>query len=573
MRQLWRGRVRKCDNSPDPTGTIDSVSNQADNRRNRPRREPITTSGRRPGRTRGRSSALRRSEQAAATSSRERFVPGQHGDQPGQRATRKAEGSTKAGPLGARWAVWRPHVKRFLPALLINHAVTVTIAIAIAVIVGIASEFSFIPAVIGSVWMLANAAPIAAQGVTLGFVPLLPAMLIVYGHSRRVTKILGDRISVRGLRVFGVLALAVPMVLTLIAWLMLWDAGRVFDIPTPNLGMALLTTLVVNGAAVVVGMRSRIWRALLLRRNLQTWPVGAVRLALNFLAWMCVAGLMGIVIYLVANWSAVKASYDIATGFWAGLGLSLMALAYLPNMMVAAASILLGGEFNFGNGVSSVFSVTNVELPPLPLLAALPNEPIPGGEFLLAIPAIVAVGTVFRFARGRSYMESPVLVAMGAGVATFVITLIVAWLNSGEVGVLGSAGPVAWLTASVAAAWIVLPSMVLMWYFSRAGQHVVEDISDATSTTQESTNEIEAQVDAEDAAAGEAYGDFGDEGDYGAGAHEADEDNAEEDDADQDDTDGAENTESAEEQEEAPADEDEEATGDPEQDDNEEGRK
>ena len=170
-------------------------------------------------------------------------------------------------------------------------------------------------------------------------------------------------------------------------------------------------------------------------------------------------------------------------------------------------------------------------------------------------------------------MESPVLVAMGAGIATFVITLIVAWLNSGEVGVLGSAGPVAWLTASVAAAWIVLPSMVLMWYFSRAGQHVVEDISDATSTTQESTNEIEAQVDAEDAAAGEAYGDFGDESDYGAGAHEADEDNAEEDDADQDDTDGVENTESAEEQEEVPADEDEEATGDTEQDDNEEGRK
>lgn len=384
--------------------------------------------------------------------------------------------ATQASGFQRRWQLWRPHIKRFLPGLLVNHGVTVAVALTFAVIVGIGSKFSLVPSVLASVWMIFNAAPLRMQGVELGFVPLVPAMAVILGHSRRITKTLGDKISVRGLRVFSVLALLIPLLLTCIAWLMLWDAGRVFDVQTPNLGIALLSTFLVNGLAVVVGMRGRIWRALLLRRHWPTWPVESVRLAGNFLGWMCVAGLLGLVIAMIGNWSAVTAAYEIAPGFWAGVGLTLLALLYLPNMAIGAAAVLMGGEFNVGHGLSSLFNITNVQLPPLPVLAAVPNAEIPGGPFLLAIPAIVSIGTVYRFIRKRSYLESPLWLGLGSGVAALVLAFIGAWLSRGELGTLGTTGPVPWLAAVEAAGWLVLPAIVLMWFLARDGVAVTEGV-------------------------------------------------------------------------------------------------
>src|SRR5699024_4058173 len=155
--------------------------------------------------------------------------------------------------------------------------------------------------------------------------------------------------------------------LTFIAWLMLLDAGRVFDVQAPHLGRALLNTFLVNGLAVAIGMRGRIWRALLMRRHWPTWPVESVRLGRNFLGWMCVAGLLGIVIALIGNWSAATAAYEIAPGFWPGVGMTLLALLYLPNIVIGAAAVLLGGEYNLGFGLFSLFNIpsSGPELPGL----------------------------------------------------------------------------------------------------------------------------------------------------------------------------------------------------------------
>lgn len=397
--------------------------------------------------------------------------------------------------LKHRWELWRPHIKRFLPTLLANHGVTIAIALTFAVIVGIGAKFSMLPSVLASVWMVANAAPLKMQGVELGFVPLLPAIAVILGHSRRITKALGDKVSVRGLRVFAALGIGLPMVLTVIAWLMLLDAGRVFDVQAPNLGRALLNTFLVNGLAVAIGMRGRIWRALLMRRHWPTWPVESVRLGRNFLGWMCVAGLLGVVIALIGNWSAVTAAYEIAPGFWPGVGLTLLALLYLPNVVIGAAAVLLGGEYNLGFGLFSLFNITNVELPPLPILAAAPNAPIPGGPFLLVIPAIVAVATVYRFVRQRSYVESPVFTGLGAGVAALVLAFIGAWLARGVLGTVGITGPLPWLAAVEAGAWLLLPATVLMWFLSRAGAAVTEAVPADEVAPAEDTEHEDAEYE------------------------------------------------------------------------------
>lgn len=456
-------------------------------------------SARRPSSSRRRNKpAVRNAQQAKpehSGSSSQRFVDERHGEGRAVQAAPKKSRTKDAA--NQRWEKWKPHVRRFGPPLLINHGVSLGIILAISVVVGVGAGFSRVPATIGSLWMVVNLGSLEMTGATLGFLPLLPAMIVVWAHSRRATKILGTKVSVRGLRAFVVLSLLIPVVLTLIAWLMLWDASRVFDIAAPNLAAALLSTLLVNGAAVVIGMRPRIWRALLLRRDMPTWPVEAFRLSGSFLKWMFSVGAAAALIYAATNYDAVLSSYDITDDLMGAFGLTLLALMYLPNIAIGAMAVLMGGEFHIGNSVFSLFTSTNVSLPPLPILAAIPNETLPGGPYFLAIPAIVSLIVVFRFVKSRGFIESPIAMSVGAGACVALLGFCIAWLAGGELGVYGTAGALEWLFAAEAAAWLMLPALIVMFWVSRAGRTVVEDVDvvEPSSTDATTADDEDAEGD------------------------------------------------------------------------------
>lgn len=444
----------------------------------------------------------------------ERFVAAKPTGATNAKATPKAKpkAAADASAGGAKtaivnwWSKWKPHVKRFGPQLMINHAVTLGVIVIIAVLIGIGAGFSVVPASIASMWMVFNLAPVEMAGAKLGFVPLLPALALVWGHAKRATTVLGNSISVRGLRVFTTLSLLIPMLLTCIAWVMLWDASRVYDITPPNLLVALISTVLVNGAAIVIGMRARVWRALLLRRGWSTWPVESMLLAGRFLKWMAAVGALAAAVYLMTNLEAVGKAYEITSSTMGLLGLTFVALLYVPNVVVAAMAVLLGGEFHVGNGAVSLFTANNVNLPPLPVLAAIPNDQIPFGAVLLAVPACVAVACVYTFLRGRTYVEAPLLQGVGAGACAGLIGFCVSWLAGGELGVYGRAGAVEWIFAVELAAWLLVPAVVMMFFTARRGESVVEDIPEAEvvepgepqQAQSETEHDAEAGADAAD---------------------------------------------------------------------------
>ena len=451
--------------------------------------------------------AANRSNQASVNSRREsteqsahRFVDEKHGERRRTAAATASlnKGEEPKGALASRWALWKPHVKRFAGPLLINYGVTLGIIVALAVVVGIGAGFRRVPATIGSLWMVVNLGTLNMTGALLGFLPLAPALIYIWATARRTTKIIGKSVSVRGLRVFIVLSLLIPLLLTLLAWFMLWDASKVFDLAAPNVGEALVSTALVNGAAVVIGLRSRIWRALLLRRELPTWPVEAFRLAASFLLWMMVAGGVVALVYAATNMGAVVDSYGITSSLTGAIGLSLLALLYLPNIAIGAMAVLLGGEFHVGDGAVSLFTSTNVNLPPLPILAAVPNQTIPGGPFYLALTALVAVATVYRFVKARGFIEAPVALAVGSGAAVAFLGFCLSWLAGGELGVYGSAGALEWLFAAECAAWLMVPALVFMLYVSRAGSVVVEDVEDSSSTPTSTDSDEDSAEESED---------------------------------------------------------------------------
>ncbi len=401
------------------------------------------------------------------------------------------------GRLSSWWALWGPHIRRFAPTVLVSHAVTVAVAVALAVIIGIGETFTAVPAMVGSFWMVANLAPVGFAGAELGIVPLLPAALIVVVHSRRIRAACGSQITVRNIRVFAVLAVTVPMVLTVLAWLALWDASHVFAVSPPNLAVALLSTALLNGVVFVLGLGPKIWRALLLRRGLPTWPVESARLAGSFVRWMLVVGLVAVLLQLVLNVSVAADAYSIAPDAWGRIGLTVLSVLYLPNLAVGAVGVLMGSEMHLGDASASLFAVTNANLPPLPVLAAMPHSGLPFGEFLLIVPAAVALVIVYRFFTVRSFVESPVFTALGAGVAAGILGLLVSLAAGGTLGVYGSAGPLLWLTPLVFACWIVVPAVVVFAWVSRQGAKVTE-AAGYEPDEPEGMEEFEATAEPED---------------------------------------------------------------------------
>jgi hypothetical protein len=421
------------------------------------------------------------------------------------------------GALASWWGLWGPHVRRFAPTVLVSHAVTLAVAIALAVVVGIGETFTAVPAMVGSFWMVANLAPVEFAGAQLGIVPLLPAALIVLVHSRRIRATCGTQITVRNIRVFAVLAVAVPVILTVLAWLVLWDASKVFDIAPPNLALAVATTALLNGVVFVLGLGPKIWRALLLRRGLPTWPVESVRLAGAFVRWMLLAGLVAVLVQLVINISSFTDTYTIAPDTWGKVGLSVLSVLYLPNLAVGAAGVLMGSEMHLGDASASLFAVTNANLPPLPVLAAMPHSGMRFGEFLLVVPAAVAIVIVYRFFCTRTFVESPVFTALGAGVASGVLGLLVTLAAGGTLGVYGAAGPLLWLTPLVFACWIVVPAFLVLAWGQRQGARVRETAVEEPEDTEDAEDgeDTEDTEDTEDSGYADYTEDSGDAEDSG----------------------------------------------------------
>jgi len=195
-----------------------------------------------------------------------------------------------------------------------------------------------LPATIAQLWLLFNASPLSGDGQVVAAVPILPALILVAVLSNRVFKAVKDKVSLADLNVLVGLALGFPLTLTLISWAMLLDAASVFPVDAPPLLAALGRTLLVHVLVLVIGMGSRLWRALCRRFGLPQWIVDANFTALKFLGSVSVAGLLLSVIMMAAHTSSLGQLFSNFHGVGAA-GLVLLSLLYLPNGMVGSRRV------------------------------------------------------------------------------------------------------------------------------------------------------------------------------------------------------------------------------------------
>ena len=369
-----------------------------------------------------------------------------------QRVARKAGSKAKArrtpAPLTKAGRIRRMLITAAVPNVVI---VLIIMAIALGSLMLTGSPMAWWYTIVAETWMVFNLAPVSAADVHISFLPALPALILAAVVAVRVRSAVKHKVSVKDLLTLLACVLGVPVVFTIIAWLMLWDAGKVYDVSPPNLAQALLRVIVLHLAAMAAGMGWRLWRALAKRYGVPRPLVDATQIALRYLAYLAIGAASVFAVVFLVNISRqgeMMNDYPTISGLDIA-GLVLLSVLYIPNAIVSTAAVLVGSEFSVGEGSVSLFSAHLVPLPPLPITGGIPASAPSWAVALLIVPLGAAIYSLYK--KRPSFQD--VLVAT---VASAVIMLVACYLVSGDLGYYGSTGPQLWTAAGLTALWMAV---------------------------------------------------------------------------------------------------------------------
>ena len=333
--------------------------------------------------------------------------------------------------------IGRGHIRRLVVPFIVSNVIIITfcIAISLAALLFTSTTLVALPAAIAQSFLVTNAAVISGTGHTIAVVPLLPACCVWFLTAWTTYGLVKKRASVRDLWIISATATGIPLLLTLTAAAMLWDAAGVFAVAPPPF-TAYLRVAVLHMTAVAFGMGPRLWKALARRYGIRELWGDAAGGACRILGLWTVSGLVCAVVMVAIHWRAI--------------GHPLVTLGFAPNAAFAGAGILLGGDYRIGASSISLFSVETTALPPVQWMVGIPGSVHPAAPALIAVPLIVAVFALRRIPN-LGLVASP-FVAIG--------TLILIFLSSGNVGVYGYAGPTWWIVTGLAALYPAIIGIV-----------------------------------------------------------------------------------------------------------------
>ena len=414
-----------------------------------------------------------------------------------QRVARKAGSKAKARRTPAP-LTRAGRIRRMLITAAVPNVVSVLIIMAIALggLMLAGSPMAWWYTIVAESWMVFNLAPVSAAEVHMSFLPALPALILAAVVAVRVRNAVKHKVSVKDLLILLSCVLGVPVVFTIIAWLMLWDAGKVYDVSPPNLAQALLRVIVLHLAAMAAGMGSRLWRALAKRYGVPRQIVDATQIALRYLGYLAIgAAVVFAVVFLlnISRQGEMMDEYPTVSGLGVA-GLVLVSLLYIPNAIVSTAAVVVGSEFSIGEGSVSLFSAHLVPLPPLPITGGIPASAPSWAVVLLVVPLGAAIYALYK--KRPSFQD--VLVAT---VASAVVMFIACYLVSGDLGYYGATGPILWTAAGLTALWMaVVGSAVaagfafVAWRAARTARVTAPDTPDSDAA-EDDAPEAAAETD------------------------------------------------------------------------------
>jgi hypothetical protein len=346
--------------------------------------------------------------------------------------------------------------------VLASYALLVPAAAAVVVTAGdgLSVDGAFAAAI--PLWLAAHQIPLELAGQPLGVLPLLPTAVlfaVVALGAGWALRRLGGRFRTDGGPVLASITGAHAAVAVLGSALLPRAAEVAAQPWAAMVGAGLLA-----GAAALTGM----WRSCGLPpewRSAPAWLQVGARYGVAAWAGLVAVAAVLLVVGLVLGASRMEDAYRaLAPGFGDGLGITLLALAYLPNALVAALSWGVGAGFSVGSATVSPFGTVPGVPSSFPLLAALPTGVPPfWAPAVLVLPALVGVLVGIGGRRTLSVPADRVRAAVLAAVIATLGAAVLALLAGGRLAA-GPYDPVRFPVELVAPAtllWIGGPASVV----------------------------------------------------------------------------------------------------------------
>lgn len=295
---------------------------------------------------------------------------------------------------------------------------------------------------VASMWLGVHQVPISIAGRELGVMPLLPALLMVWGTARATARATTRYSSFLVVRWVIASALGGPLLMTAIALAVIHDASSVLtELQTPSALRAFTSVLVVHAIGAAIGVWSRVGRRALAASPLPGWLGDSLRAAVAGV--LALLGLSGVVTTgsLVVHWSTMQDLFAITDSIWGQFNLTVLSLLYAPNVIVGASAIAVGSSAHIGYATFSSFTVFGGDVPALPILAAVPTPRLgPVWVALLIIGAASGVALGQQCARRALPLVAAIAKLLVAALVGASAITVLGYGGGGRLGNFGDVG-------------------------------------------------------------------------------------------------------------------------------------
>ncbi|MEU7631547.1 DUF6350 family protein [Nocardia sp. NPDC049220] len=337
-------------------------------------------------------------------------------------------------------------------------ALAVVVILALGALLSAGSDLAGTSGAIAAGWLAVHQVPLTIGKTTLGLLPLLPTALLVWLAGRECARAVEPDSTRVDLGWIVGAAVAGPLLVTAVCLAVAEDASGVIALQPPNPLAAFAWVIGLYLLAAVAGIVIRIRRRLVVLLRLPDWAVsglyGAGRSGFRLLG--CAAAVT--VLSFLVHVPRVGETYHSAGNAAGVIGLTLLSLAYLPNLVVQTVGVVVGSSAQFGAASFGVFSVVGGPIPAVPLMVAVPTGPWAWWWVaLLLLPAAIGVLGGLDCARNSTdRIDAPWATLTSAALAAVALVVLGA-IAGGELGTFGRVGLDLPIFAVIVFAWLAVP--------------------------------------------------------------------------------------------------------------------
>ncbi|WP_285643205.1 DUF6350 family protein [Lentzea sp. NBRC 102530] len=312
-------------------------------------------------------------------------------------------------------------------------------------------------------WLAAHHVPLRFESGQLGVLPLLATALLMLLVGRTAAGT-ADRLGLyEPLQARGVvLSIAGAHAVTGGAIALIMGDGVVRATPA----VAFFGCAAVSGIAATLGVARRCGLYEVVFDKLDPVALHGLRAGFMALFALVSVGALAVAAGLAVSWPTTSGLFAGAgPSFGVGLGVFLLCLAYLPNAIIAGFSYVVGAGFSMGGVEVSPLKFVGGDVPPVPLLAAMPEGEVVWSPGVLVGGLLIGliVGWTCRNVsdRSTSRVRAVLVAAITAGVGSLVLAATAGGKLAG-----GAFDPVtvpAGLLAMAVLLWVLVPGALVAW--------------------------------------------------------------------------------------------------------------